>query len=403
MRRVDILVAGGGPGGGALAALAAARGARVLLAERERFPRDKVCGEFLSAEGCAVLERLGLLGDLLAVGAARIGRCVVTDPRGHAAESRLPALRDAGREAIGVSRERLDTAILSAARSRGAEVRERCEVVAPMVEDGRVVGARLRPVGSVGPIEEVRAAVVVAADGRRSSILRALRPGAGDPSRTSRGSWFGLKAHLDPGVREPGDRIELHLFDGGYAGVGPIEGGRINLCLLVRVAALRDCGGSADRLLEARILANVAARRSLGGSARVTPWRSVGPLRFGARLAAAAGALFVGDAAGTVDPFCGEGMSNALRAAEIAVPFALDAAELGALDPGRERAYARAWRIAFAPVTRRVRWIGRLFERPVLGGAAIALLSRAGRPLFGALVAATRTGRTLSRAQRPAR
>ena len=60
MTRPDLVVIGGGPAGAALAALAAERGVKTLVLEKERFPRDKVCGEFLSPEGCAVLARLGL-------------------------------------------------------------------------------------------------------------------------------------------------------------------------------------------------------------------------------------------------------------------------------------------------------------------------------------------------------
>ena len=62
MTAPELLVIGGGPAGAALAALVAERGVRTLLIEKDRFPRDKVCGEFVSAEGCAVLRRLGLLG-----------------------------------------------------------------------------------------------------------------------------------------------------------------------------------------------------------------------------------------------------------------------------------------------------------------------------------------------------
>ena len=83
MTRPELLVTGGGPAGAAIAALAAARGVRTLLIEKDRFPRDKVCGEFLSAEGCAVLARLGLLPALTAAGAMPMDACLLADAKGR--------------------------------------------------------------------------------------------------------------------------------------------------------------------------------------------------------------------------------------------------------------------------------------------------------------------------------
>ena len=90
----------------------------------------------------------------------------------------------------------------------------------------------------------------------------------------------------------------------------------------------------------------------------VSPWRSVGPLRFGPRRATAAGAFLVGDAAGTIDPFSGEGMSHALMGAEYLLPHLLSAVEAGRLETRVARAWQRDWNQAFRGVTRRVRGIG---------------------------------------------
>ena len=94
-------------------------GARVLLVERARFPRDKVCGEFVSAEGVAVLDRLGLLDVLIALGATRLDSCRLTDSRGAAIEAPLPALPRVGREALGISRSRLDQELLCPGQGPG--------------------------------------------------------------------------------------------------------------------------------------------------------------------------------------------------------------------------------------------------------------------------------------------
>ena len=388
----DVVVVGGGPAGSTTALLAAAAGARVALLERATFPRDKVCGEFVSAEGCRVLERLGLLGELTSQGAQRIEGCRLSDLGGRRVDSRLPLVERAGREALGVSRALLDATLLDRARRRGATVLERHEATGPVSVDGRVVGVRARPVGRPEATTELRAALVVAADGRRSVLGRHLHPTLGDPRRSRPRSWFGLKTHLRADPRELAGRVELHLFDGGYAGLGPVEDGRMNLCLVVRVGVLRAAGGSPPRLVRERVLANPALREIVGDAPIGGPWHSVGPLRWGVRRPTAAGVLFVGDAAGTIDPFCGEGIANALRGAEIALPWALRAIERGRLTTDLARGYRRAWLRAFGPVTRRVRPIGYVLERPALARPMFGLLGGLGAGLLPRIVAATRTG-----------
>ncbi len=101
--------------------------------------------------------------------------------------------------------------------------------------------------------------------------------------------------------------------------------------------------------------------------------------------------MFLGDAAGTVDPFCGEGLANALCGAELALPFALRAVERGALSEDLAKDYQRAWTRTFGHVTRRARRLGRVLERPRLAGPVLALLSGIARPIVPRLVAATRT------------
>jgi flavin-dependent dehydrogenase len=388
----DILVVGGGPAGSVLAALAAGAGARVTVVERRVFPRDKVCGEFVSVEGQGVLSRVGALDTLLDAGATSMGAVRITSAGGREVSAPLPDLPAIGRYALGVSRSLLDEVLLERAGRAGALVEHRVEAVAPVIEDDRVVGMQVRDVGSRGAGRTIRAAVVAAADGRGSVLARSLHPELGDPTRSRPRSWFGLKIHLDLDPGRLDGQVQLHLFDGGYAGVGSVENGRVNLCLLTTVEALRACGGAPDRLLRERILANPSARDLLAGAEPLGPWSSVGPLRFGVRRPIRAGALFVGDAAGTIDPFSGEGIAHALRGGEMALEPALAGAESGGLSEQTAVAYREAWTAAFAPATRRVRLLGRLLEHPRLAGALVATIGRTMPGLFSALVGASRTG-----------
>jgi flavin-dependent dehydrogenase len=393
MTRPDLLVIGGGPAGSAIAALAAKSGAKTLLIERDRFPRDKVCGEFLSTEGCAVLARFGVLPTLTAKGAMPMDACLLADASGRSVEAPLPDLPRAGHTALGISRAVLDEALLRHAAACGVTVREHTVAIHPIVENGRVTGVVTRRADSGGCDDTVRATLVVAADGRRSMLQRALHPSIGDPLTTSKRSWFGFKAHFPDRTRGLSRRIELFVFDGGYAGLGPIEDGRLDLALIAKVDALNACGNAPQRLFEERMLANPLLRERLRNDAPCSPWKTIGPLRFNVRTPASHGAIFLGDAAGTIDPFSGEGLSNALRGAELALPFVLDALAHGGLNEAAARAWSSVWRGAFSPVTRRARLFGRIFQHPRPASLAMSLLRLPhGARMLPSLVAATRTG-----------
>jgi flavin-dependent dehydrogenase len=272
-------------------------------------------------------------------------------------------------------------------------VRDRAAATGPIVDDGRVVGVTVRAAGASGCDEAIRADLVIAADGRRSTLQRALHPAIGDPLTTTSRSWFGFKAHFPDRTQGLSRRIELFVFAGGYAGLGPVEGGRLDLALIARVAALYACGGSPQRLFGERMLRNPLLAARLCGDAPCSPWKTVGPLRFNVRRPASHGAIFLGDAAGTIDPFSGEGMSNALRGAELALPFVVDALARGGLTGDGARAWSSTWRSAFAPVMRRARLFGRIFEHPQPASVAMSLLRLPhGARMLPSLVAATRTG-----------
>jgi len=325
----DLVVAGGGPAGTSAAITAARLGARVLLLERGRYPRHKVCGEFVSPEALALLESLlGPEAETLLRAAPRIAqaRAFVA---GQCLEFPLAA------PGASISRFDFDAALWRAAEAAGAEARQ--GVTVESVERGEVFQAAT----SAGP---VIAKSVINASGRWSN----LNPNGA--AQSSAAPWLGIKAHFaEP---EAPESVDLYFFDGGYCGVQPLGGGRVNACAMVRADRARS-------LEEVLVQHPELQQRSRGWQAVSEPvttaqlvFRPPQPLR--------AGVLQAGDGAGFLDPFIGDGISAALHSGALAARALSDFWQDRA---GRRQAalrYQKEYEQVFGPAFRtagRLRWL----------------------------------------------
>ncbi|HUK24230.1 MAG TPA: FAD-dependent oxidoreductase [Terriglobales bacterium] len=287
----DLIVIGGGPAGSSAAIMAARGGARVLLLERGRFPRHKVCGEFVSAESLHLLQ--AFLPDAekaLLEGAAEIsaGRFFLD---GHTLKTIfVPAARS-------IARLDLDFALWRAAQQSGVEALQ---------------PAAALQVRGHGPFQvatsaaEFSARAVINATGRWSNLNQ---PATGDEKK-----WLGLKQHFaEP---EALRSVDLYFFEGGYCGVQPVElagerkCGRINACAMVRADV-------ASSLAEAFMLNPALRERSRSWQPR-SEAVSTSPLIFHVPQPVRRNVFLAGDAAAFVDPFIGDGISLALRSGSLA-------------------------------------------------------------------------------------
>lgn len=378
----DVIVIGAGPAGSSAAAALADRGHRVLLVERERFPRHKVCGEFLSPEAQGTLAALGLYPALAQLEPVHLRHVEVYAAQGQALRRPLPGT------AWGISRYALDAALAQAAVDRGVTL---CTgttairtTVIPNTTTQKIEPQTLQRVcyvvalRSEGRQHSVCARMVLAAAGRQSRA--ALYPGP--PPNEQRQQQqarharltrsVGVKRHYS-GLSMP-CQVALFLFEGGYAGINPVEGGRANLCLLVEEETFRAVGGTVEGMIAAAAAANEALGEQLAGAHPLEETTcTVAAVNTESPACPWQGLPRLGDAAVMLPPFCGDGMAMALRGAQLCVDGA-DAYLRGdcTLDEWAAH-YTAAWRAEFAPRVRLARRLQRLLMMPHVAGGLLAL------------------------------
>lgn len=384
--RCDVVVAGAGPAGASAAAHLARTGLRVIVVDQKQFPRDKVCGDFVSPVALNELDSLGVSGSrvfrstnviraaaLFLNGKRLVGRSIPRSARFVAYGRVIP-------------RQTLDRLILAEARRRGARYLAQHRVTAYAAREDRIDVFMQTPNGN----QCIQAAVLIGADGSTSVVARQLRR----RPHPKRHLIVALRAYFS-GVRGPSDRADLYFSAQtfpGYFWIFPTGPRTANVGVGVLAETVPDTPDRLRELLVRMIETDPGIRRRLDGArmvGKIVGW----PLStYDATLPLAADRLLLaGDAAGMINPLNGEGIQYALLSGRWAATAAFHAIRSGDLSRGRMSLYERQareqLRADMALSAFIVEWIRNRRLNPVWLAALRVIASRSGYDsIYGATV-----------------
>ena len=329
MQLFDVAIVGGGPAGSSCAAFCVAAGLRTLVLDREKFPREKVCGDCLNPSCWPVLERLELAQRVRNLPHSKLASVVFIAIDGREVIINLPLGPDCE---ISVKRSLFDDLLLIRAHELGADVHEQSVATGLSRNDDWTI--------ETASGQTFHARMLIGADGRNSTVahLCNLLP---RPARER----VALQAHV-PRPRDFGDRVVLQFLPQGYSGQAPVNETQLNLCLVGTPPTISTLRKWAERQF------NLPANQS---------WRTITPLTRSPVSSAHENLFFIGDAARVVEPFTGEGIYYALRSGELA------ANAISKILRGEDRNSAlREFGRAHAQMYRGRLWVNRLSRAAVL-------------------------------------
>jgi flavin-dependent dehydrogenase len=316
--RRKILIVGAGVAGSSLAIRLAASCAPpqnfdVILTEKDKFPRHKLCGEFISPEALMHFQKLGVLDEMFSIGGDHISETVFYSARGRSLSVPSGWFENGSLGALGISRAEMDLKLLNKAKASGAAVLEETGFTRLLFDGPQVRGARLRDKN--GKEFDVEADLVIDATGRARILARQIRRKLSSPKPKTK--FVAFKTHLR-NARVARGVCEIYVFQGGYGGLSWVEDGVTNCCFIIRADVVRAHGNDPGRVWREVFLKNPRAHEAMKTAEPEFDWIAVSIDVFGEKdITPAPGLISVGDAAAFIDPFTGSGMLMALESSEL--------------------------------------------------------------------------------------
>jgi flavin-dependent dehydrogenase len=377
----DVIIAGAGPAGTSAAIHLARNGINVLLVEQKRFPRAKLCGEFISPECQKHFENLGVAKAMTCAGPAAITETVFYSARGH--HLSVPSSWFGNPVALGLSRAVMDDVLLRKAQACGVTVLEGATITEPIFEGRDVRGVRLK----VNNHErKYFAPLTIDATGRARILTRKLH--AGEPK--SKATLIAFKVHLRQ-TRVAPNACEIYFYPDGYGGLSTVEDDISNLCFIITAEQVKRHFSNPEVVMREMVMKNRRAAYTLEHAQPESEWLSASWERFGRqRPSPAPGLLAIGDSAAFIDPFTGSGMLMALESGELVAEVIMrHHATSGSLASLGEE-YSAEYIRKFDSRLRICGWLRRAAFKPRLAGLGIAIFG-ASKQFRNRIVRATRS------------
>jgi menaquinone-9 beta-reductase len=367
--KYDVIIAGAGPAGTSAAIHLAANGLKVLLVEQKKFPRAKLCGEFISPECQSHFQKLGVSRAIVCSEPASLNETVFYSSRGH--QVTVPSSWFGERMALGLSRAVMDEVLLRRAAEIGVEVIEGASVVGPRINADCVHGLKIK---SESRELEFEAPVTIDATGRARILARKI-----NHSLKQKPKLVAFKAHLQ-NTRVASGACEIYFYPGGYGGLSSIEGGASNLCFITGADQVKHCNSDPERVMREMVMKNPRAHFTLDTAETTSEWLSASWESFGRQSPAPAkGLLAIGDAAAFIDPFTGSGMLMAFESGELVADVIRR--HMGSLEAGDRLAadYTDSYKKRFDSRLRICGWLRRAAFRPWLAEWGVAIFGTSER------------------------
>ncbi len=323
----DLIIVGAGPAGSAAALYAGRLGLKTLLLEKEKFPRDKICGDAISGKSMDILKDLGLFEKALQLPSARVHSVTFGSPDLTTVNIPFrPSQKSDQPTGLVIRRTVFDQFMFSEAAKVTEQAREEFEVNDLIIDNGFVVGVKGHNKAAQSE-ERFYGKIILGADGFNSAVSRGMGLYKHEAEH-----WVVALRQYYRGVGGLDKQIELHFIDEvipGYFWIFPVDDNQANVGLGMLHASMRKHNIDLKEALQAAVNSRQFKERFAGSEPLEEPRGWNLPVGSSHRRNYGNGFLLLGDAAGLIDPFTGEGIGNALFSARIAAQTAAAAIKAG--------------------------------------------------------------------------
>lgn len=351
----DLAVIGGGLAGLSLAIQIANAGYNVILFEKEKYPFQRVCGEYISYESWDFLQSLGL--DLDSLNVSHIKRLQISDSKGKFFEQKLPL------GGFGISRYTLDHQLAQLAKQKGIVICEQTRVNEISITNNEFVLTTTN--------KNYKAKLAAGCFGKRSNLDIKWKRSFAMAKNNKLNNYIGVKYHIK--YNFPNDLIALHNFKSGYCGISKIEDGKYCLCYLTTANNLQRSESDIKKMEQDILSVNPHLKKIFAECEML--WKepvAISQISFDKKNLVEDHVLMIGDAAGMITPLCGNGMSMALHASKIAAGQVQLFLKGSITRDEMEKKYSSQWNKLFAGRMK----MGRILQRLMLNKSLINFTTR---------------------------